>query len=163
MDDHQSIDLRKAFSHYATGVTIMTSGVSALFPEPLGITVNSFTSVSLKPPLVLWAIDKKSSRYHCFQQSSLFGISVLSKEQKHIAEYFTKNAEITGINHHDWQKTEKGIYFLKDSLSCFECKIINRIHAGDHTILIGEVIFYMYNPTRKTALTYYNSGYNSIK
>jgi flavin reductase (DIM6/NTAB) family NADH-FMN oxidoreductase RutF len=89
-------DLRDALGRYATGVTVVTT----MTPHgPLGMTVNSFSSVSLDPPLVLWSPARKSSRFPAFEASSHFAIHILAADQRPLAEHFARNGHFEGIAH----------------------------------------------------------------
>lgn len=128
---------RQALSQYATGITIITTRN----PEGnhVGVTANSFNSVSLHPPLVLWSLSKKASSHSAFAQASHFGVSVLAADQEALSHRFStfkgdrfKDLPILDGTH--------GVALIPNALAHFECKIKNRYDEGDHFILIGEVL-----------------------
>ena len=128
--------LKDAFARYATGVTV----VSCLPEngEPVGLTVNSFTSVSLDPPLVLWCLEGRSSLSEAFVQSKSYAVSILASDQQAFSNRFATPG------HHGFKPEEAETYvtgcpLLKGRVAGFDCDIVERISAGDHTILIGQV------------------------
>jgi flavin reductase (DIM6/NTAB) family NADH-FMN oxidoreductase RutF len=126
--------LRNAFGRFATGVTIVTVQT----PDgPLGITANSFSSVSLDPPLVMWSIAKHSSRFAPFAEAEHFAIHVLAREQDHLCWRFAKSGrDFSGV---ELAFNPEGAPLLPGALARFECEIANRIHAGDHLMLLARV------------------------
>ncbi|MBN9534728.1 MAG: flavin reductase family protein [Alphaproteobacteria bacterium] len=131
---------KKAFRHalgaFPTGVAVITASGGG---EHIGITVNSFGSVSLEPPLVMWCIDKKSDRYHIFTKAPAFTISILGTKHEAVSSRLAKQGEhrLDGI---ELMGTELGPPALADSLSVFECERFAVHEAGDHAILIGHVL-----------------------
>jgi flavin reductase (DIM6/NTAB) family NADH-FMN oxidoreductase RutF len=128
---------RQALGSFPTGVAVIT----ALSPSgtPMGITVNSFTSVSLEPPMVLWCLDKKSDRYAVFAKSKGFTISVLGTAHEEVSSRLAQPgshslADIPLID------TELGPPALADALAFFECKSEAVYEGGDHGIILGRVL-----------------------
>jgi flavin reductase (DIM6/NTAB) family NADH-FMN oxidoreductase RutF len=105
----------------------------------MGITVNSFTSVSLDPPLVLWCIDKKSDRFHAFTGASGYTINILGTDHQAVSSRLAKQGEhsLDGIA---LEPTELGPPALAQSLAVFECEAAQVHDAGDHAILVGRVV-----------------------
>ncbi|HTP76603.1 MAG TPA: flavin reductase family protein [Rhizomicrobium sp.] len=128
---------RTALGSFPTGVAVITTTASA--EHHMGITVNSFTSVSLEPPLVLWCLDKKSDRYHAFTKARSYTVSILGTEHQDVSSRLAKqgNHSLDGIALSD---TELGPPALADALSVFECEAEAVHDAGDHAILIGRVV-----------------------
>ncbi|WP_027998766.1 flavin reductase family protein [Sinorhizobium arboris] len=127
--------LRNALGSFTTGVTVVT--VSG--PEgPSGMTVNSFASVSLDPPLVLWSPAKSSSRHELFTAADHFVIHVLSADQNELSARFTRGGR--GFDGIDWQENSEGVPVIRGTLARFECARADRYDAGDHTILLGRVL-----------------------
>lgn len=126
---------RNALGRFTTGITIVTTRTKA---GPIGITVNSFSSVSLDPPLVLWAPDKNSNRYDDFINAKHYGIHVLSHDQKSICDAFTRSK--TAFDDLDYQIDDNGIPIIAGCLAVFKCRSFKQVDAGDHSIIIGEVI-----------------------
>ncbi|WP_337268305.1 flavin reductase family protein [Oryzifoliimicrobium ureilyticus] len=128
-------EFRRSLGRFATGVTVVTTATGN---GPLGMTANSFTSVSLDPPLILWSVAKTSSRYVFFSEATHFAVHVLAKEEAAIAVRFAKSGSaFEGIS---WIGNEEGVPIINGTLARFECSIAARHDAGDHTILIGHVL-----------------------
>ena len=125
---------RAALSAYATGVTVVTTDTAY---GPIGITANSFASVSLDPPLVLWSPAKSSKRFKYFTGAKHFAIHVLDGHQQQLCNDFTRDkSAFDGL---DWAANEEGVPLINGCLARFEC-ILNAEHdAGDHTIIVGQV------------------------
>lgn len=126
--------LRETFGRFATGVTV----VSVATPDgPLGITANSFTSVSLDPPLILWCPACASLRHDRLVGAGRFALNVLAADQADIAEAFSRSGEAFAPEH--WQVDEHGLALLEGAAARFVCTTQNRLPAGDHTIVLGAV------------------------
>lgn len=126
--------LRDAFGRFATGVTIVTTMTE---DGPIGITANSFSSVSLDPALVLWAPDKKSRRSEHFMTAETYVVHILSAEQAGLCWDVAKDAK--ALEAIPFETSEKGHPILSDSLAWFECTKAQTVDAGDHTVIIGTV------------------------
>lgn len=133
-DQDHSREFRDALGCFATGVTIVT----AQTPDgPVGMTANSFSSISLTPPLVLWSPSKHSKRYPAFEHASHFCIHVLRDDQKDLALEFAKRGDAFDLV--DWTLTETQTPVIQDCLTSFECRT-DAIHdGGDHVIVVGRV------------------------
>ncbi len=127
-------DFRGALGRFATGVTVVTCQSER---GPLGMTANSFASVSLDPPLVLWSPAKSSSRHLSFINAGHFCIHVLGQEQRDLCMRFVKD----GLDFKDLSTTEtpNGAPLIKGCLAHFECSLSATHDAGDHTIIVGHV------------------------
>ena len=130
-------ELRDCFGLFATGVMIATSSFEG---KLYGITINSFASVSLKPPLLLFSIDNKSSNLNAFQKAKHFSLSILSEQQLLLAQEFAKPK-----NEKKWQvekyfSAKSGTPIFENSLGYFECERHEVVAAGDHHIVIGKII-----------------------
>lgn len=128
-------DLRRAFSRFATGVTVVTTHDAEL--GPVGFTANSFASVSLAPPLVLWSISNSATRHDVFAGAQSFAIHVLSEAQQDVAQHFVQ--EGGGFDSYDWEADAVGVPLLHGCLARFACEMHQTVSAGDHTIMIGRV------------------------
>jgi flavin reductase (DIM6/NTAB) family NADH-FMN oxidoreductase RutF len=128
---------RQALGSFPTGVAVITT--MAAVQKPIGITVNSFTSVSLEPPLVLWCVDRKSDRYDAFAKSECFTISVLGTAHEEVSSRLAKQGShsLEGI---ELIETELGPPALADALAFFECDREAVYEGGDHGILLGRVL-----------------------
>jgi flavin reductase (DIM6/NTAB) family NADH-FMN oxidoreductase RutF len=155
--DHSPIDprdFRNALGSYATGVTIITA--AGADRKPYGITCNSFASVSLNPPLVLWSLVLYSSSLGAFENASHFAVSVLGASQQELANRFAKSSDdkFAGV---EWRRGLGNAPILADSVANFQCRAANRYYGGDHVIFLGAVEAYSYN--RKEPLLFARSGY----
>jgi flavin reductase (DIM6/NTAB) family NADH-FMN oxidoreductase RutF len=148
---------RLACGRYSTGVVVAT--VVDGYGDPHGITVNSFTSVSLAPPLVSICLDHRARILEHFRPGVHFGINVLNEYQREISDYFasSKRDRFNGI---DWNPGGTGVPLLRRGLAFLECSIRNRVPAGDHDIVIGEVLSASIEEGRP--LIYYASGYRKL-
>lgn len=128
-------ELRDALGRFATGVTIVTTMTPS---GPLGITANSFASVSMDPPLVLWSPARKSRRFPAFEGASHFAVHVLSAGQLALAEDFAMSGEpFAGL------VCSRGIGdvpLLEGCAARFECRHEAGYDGGDHLIVVGEVL-----------------------
>ncbi len=128
-------DLRDALGRFATGVTVVT----AQGPHgPVGITANSFASVSLDPALVLWSPAKSSSRFPVFAEARHFAIHVLGDDQRDLAAHFVRHGQDFGAL--DYADGPGGAPCLGRCLARFACKTEAVHDAGDHVIIIGAVL-----------------------
>jgi flavin reductase (DIM6/NTAB) family NADH-FMN oxidoreductase RutF len=135
-------DFRSALGTYATGVTIITA--AAPDGKPYGLTCNSFASVSLNPPLVLWSLVVYSSSLTIFQNASHFTVNVLGVSQQALASKFAKSSDdkFTGV---EWTPGLGNAPVLAESVANFQCRSVNRYYGGDHVIFLGAVEAYTYN------------------
>ncbi|MFK0692240.1 flavin reductase family protein [Mesorhizobium sp. IMUNJ 23033] len=127
--------LRTAFGRFATGVTVVTTGTA---DGPVAITANSFSSVSLDPPLVLWSIGRHSRRFDAFANSTHYAIHVMAEDQAELCWRFSKSgADFADL---DLRWNAHGVPLLPRALARFECSVADRFPAGDHMILLGRVL-----------------------
>jgi len=127
---------RNALGHFATGVTCMTTLSSC--GEPLGITVSSFNSLSLDPPLILWSISNTTASFTAFQVGEAFAVNVLSADQEHLAMKFAQPGgdKFVGVNVHAGLS---GVPLIEGCVVYFECTVAARHPGGDHDIIVGRV------------------------
>jgi len=134
--EHMSTNgLRRALGKFATGVTVVTCQGSA---GPCGITANSFSSVSLQPPLVLWNIAKVSNSLQAFLDAEYFAVNILSAEQQHLSAHFALS-DHTLFADIEYATNGKAVPLLPDTVACFECRTHQVHDCGDHYIIVGEV------------------------
>lgn len=127
--------LRDALGRFATGVTVVTARGPA---GPVGITANSFAGVSLDPPLVLWSPARASSRFPVFAEAAYFAIHVLGTDQRDLAAHFTRHGrEFDGL---DVTDGPGGAPLIGHCLGRFACRRFAALDAGDHVVILGEVL-----------------------
>ncbi|UWQ30745.1 flavin reductase family protein [Leisingera sp. M527] len=126
-------DYRDALGCFGTGVTVVTTMTAR---GPLAITVNSFTSVSLDPPLLLWCPAKASLRHDAFVMAENFAIHVMAEDQLGLAKHFAAHGE--DFSAAAWQLNDQGAPALDGVIARFDCRRFAAHLAGDHTIIIGE-------------------------
>lgn len=131
-----SRDLRRALGQFATGVTVITT--RAEDGRGVGVTANSFTSLSLDPPLVMWALDRNTPSWATFQLCTSFAVNVLAAGQHHLSRQFSTPADdkFAGVEFTDGPG---GVPLLDGVLAHFICRPVRQIEAGDHVVVIGEV------------------------
>jgi flavin reductase (DIM6/NTAB) family NADH-FMN oxidoreductase RutF len=126
---------RLVMGGFATGITVVTTRDH--HGQPYGLTVNSFTSVSLNPPLVLVCLDNKLSGLQAFKDSKHFGVSMLSEHQEDLSRMFAKkDSERPGTIYFEGKL---GMPLLKSSIAVMECEVVAIYAGGDHQIFLGEV------------------------
>ena len=141
-----------AMSKFATGVTVVSINYNNNY---IGKTVNSFSALSLDPPLVLFSLDKKSSSIQQYKNSKYFGINILAKNQKKISPHFSKQKPKWGDT--SYFLTTNNIPLIKNSSVNINCKKIKNISQGDHIIFVCKIIeVKIFN---KKPLVYLNSKY----
>lgn len=128
--------LRNAFGAFMTGVTVVTTHDAE--GNPVGFTANSFTSVSLEPPLVLVCLANSSSNYNTFAKADGFAVNILSEGQIDISNTFARPVEDRFASV-DWRKGPAGSPVFSGTSAWFDCSMFNTMDAGDHLILIGKV------------------------
>ncbi len=130
-------EFRRALGCFATGVAVVTAveknGARA------GITINSFNSVSLDPPLVLWSIDEESQSFDTFVAAEHFAVNVLAMHQRDICDRFAARGtnKFDGL---DCSEGVAGVPILPTYSAVFECRTEHRYAGGDHVILVGRVL-----------------------
>lgn len=136
-----SRDFRRALGQFATGVTVVTTATPD--GRRVGMTVNSFSSVSLDPPLVLWSIAKNAPSFKDFTSAARFVVNVLAFDQHHLSRQFAtplpdKFAGVTCSGDHPCP-------ILEGTSAYFVCRLVHQYDGGDHVILVGEVEQYKYD------------------
>jgi flavin reductase (DIM6/NTAB) family NADH-FMN oxidoreductase RutF len=151
--------LREALGAFPTGIAVITASFQEM--SHIGITVNSFTSVSLDPPLVLWCIDRRSRRYPHFAQAPGFTVSILASGHREVSARLAQAGEhsLDGIA---LIPTELGPPALADSLAIFECARESVQDAGDHAILIGRVLRFARQDAAGAPLVYFRGRYGAL-
>ena len=144
-------------SHWASGVTVVTTRDKD--GNPYGLTVSSFTSVSLEPILVLVCLDKRLSGMRAFEESMNFGVSILSESQEEVSRIFAKKDSVRPSEL--YFSGETGIPLICHSLATLECDTIATYPGGDHVILLGQVraLQHLESKAGKTPLLYCRGKY----
>lgn len=158
--DAQNTDaslFRRTCAQFATGITVVTTLDSHSHPH--GITVNSFSSVSLEPPLVLVSIDLRNAILGHFIATSWFAINILAEHQEHLSRRFSSASENRFVDL-EWQPGLAGTPLLEGVLAQLECSVVKTFEGGDHTILIGEVRRASYREGKP--LIFFDSGYRKL-
>lgn len=147
---------RRALGNFATGVTIMTAAVGG---RKVGVTANSFNSVSLEPALILWSIDKRSTSYEVFSEASHFAVNILAADQIDLSNQFARHGEdkFADIEH---DTGAGGAPLLFDCAARFQCEMHQQVDGGDHWILIGKVV--AFDDLGRSPLLYHQGAYSSV-
>lgn len=150
-------DYRKALGCFATGIAVVT----ACGPEArhTGLTVNSFSSVSLDPPLVLWSLQNSSPSLHTFRSCAHFGVSILGEEQKEISSRFASKIE-NKFEDVEVLLGESGVPLIFGAIAHFECKNEIQYPGGDHVIFLGRIIRYQWSSGHP--LLFYRGNYGKL-
>jgi flavin reductase (DIM6/NTAB) family NADH-FMN oxidoreductase RutF len=135
-------DYRKALGQFATGVTVVTA--RACDGRKVGVTVNSFSSVSLDPPLILWSISRQTPSFTDFSNATHFAVNVLESRQHHLSRQFSTPVpdKFAGV---EFGEGTGGVPLLHGAIAQFVCRKVRQYDGGDHVILVGEVEHYKYN------------------
>ncbi|RMF08506.1 MAG: flavin reductase [Alphaproteobacteria bacterium] len=149
--------LRDAFGRFATGVTVVTTVDGA--GAPVGLTVNSFSSLSLTPPLVLWSLDKASSCCPAFEACDGFVVHVLADDQEPLSRLFASAVKdrFAGL---DYQRNDRGFPLLPGTCARFQCRTAAVHEGGDHLILVGEVE--AFDHTDRPPLLFWGGRYRHV-
>ncbi len=147
-------DYRDALGRFPTGVALITLMAD---DRALAMTINSFSSVSLDPPLILWSVDHRSSRYEVFRDAPRFAINVLAADQESLSNACARdqNLENSGAS---WALGEGGAPLIEGCVARFECGLEALHPAGDHDIIVGRVSGFDM-PRTAPALVFHRSGY----
>ncbi|WP_332653189.1 flavin reductase family protein [Brevundimonas sp.] len=145
---------RQALGGFATGVCVVTAQTDE---GPFGITVNSFTSVSLRPPLILWCLDRASWRHDAFATAERFAVHVLPVEDRELSDRFAWG--VCQLSSDEFDSSSPEPPRLKNALTRLDCVARDRIIMGDHLTIVGEVKGFETRPG--DALTYYRGRYGA--
>jgi flavin reductase (DIM6/NTAB) family NADH-FMN oxidoreductase RutF len=148
---------REACAKFATGVAVAT--VRASDGTPHGLTVSSFTAVSIDPPLILVCIDYACTFIEHFRASTHFGVNVLAESQRALSVIFAEKPEgrFAGV---EWYSSESGVPFLRNCLTNIECRVSSIVEAGDHAIFLAQVV--EAESRDGIPLLYFNRDYRSL-
>jgi flavin reductase (DIM6/NTAB) family NADH-FMN oxidoreductase RutF len=148
---------RLAMSHFASGVTIVTTSHEG---KRFGMTVASFASLSLHPPLVLICIERSVKTHDAIAAAGKFGVSILSGAQADISSKFASRNDdkFGGV---ELVPGEMDVPLIAGALTAIECRVYDQLPGGDHSIFIGEVL--KIHTTEGEPLLYFRSGYREIR
>lgn len=146
---------RRILGSFATGITVVTTSGN----PPTGLTANSVTSLSLDPPLVLFALDKKAGSWKAFQESKCFAVNILTEAQQPVSNRFAtpgpKDFSDLAI-----RTAETGAPILSDCLGWVDCRLVSVLPGGDHDIFVGEIVAGELNGGEP--LLYFSGKYRSL-
>lgn len=147
---------RQALGHFASGVTVVTTEHEG---KLYGMTVSSFASLSLKPPLVLICVDKSVNTHTAISASGRFAVNILEQSQEHLSRRFatSEDNKFIGVA---WHTGQLGLPVLEGVLTVIECHVRDTVPGGDHTIFVGEVMDAEIN--QGSPLLYYRRGYHEL-
>lgn len=148
--------LRDSLGQYPTGVAIVTArGAKG---ELVGMTINSFSSVSLSPPLLSWCIDKRAASYGVFSQAEHFAITVLAQNQTELATRFATRGsdKFAGI---DIKRQNAPV--IPEGCAWFQCKTFRRLTLGDHLMMVGVVV--AHKRYARPPMVFHNGGFQQIE
>ncbi|XKU39809.1 p-hydroxyphenylacetate 3-hydroxylase reductase component [Pseudomonas [fluorescens] ATCC 17400] len=148
---------RRALGNFATGVTVVTAADA--HGRKVGVTANSFNSVSLDPPLILWSIDKRSTSHAVFETASHFAVNVLAADQIDLSNNFARPKE-DRFAEVEYQAGEGGAPILADCSARFECEKFQQVDGGDHWIMIGKVV--AFDDCGRSPLLYHQGAYSMV-
>lgn len=151
-------EFRKALGHFVTGICIVS--LATKNETALGITINSFCSVSLDPPLVLFCLKQKAESFDKLMSVDYWGVNILTQAQKSLSERATrKGGEV--FNKNEYQFKTFGVPLLNQSLSSLICKLEDKFIAGDHSIIVGRVME-IYSSVEQKPLVYFQKTYHQL-
>jgi flavin reductase (DIM6/NTAB) family NADH-FMN oxidoreductase RutF len=159
--EHDRDTLRAVFGAFATGITVVTASGDS----PMGMTANSFTSVSLSPPLVLVCVDRKAAIHDAVLAEGLFAVSVLASDQEQTAKYFASHSRPRGEQ--EFAAVDSvpgpctGAPVLAGALAWVECRLSAVYDGGDHSIFLGSVLD-LGHGTGSDALLYHGGRFHRI-
>lgn len=155
LDRKNVADYKRTLGQFCTGVTIITSLDGA---DPVGFTCQSFSALSMDPPMVLISPDKKSSTWPKIRKTGKFAVSVLSSTQQAISAQFGRSKEnkFAGVQ---WSFSPSGLPIILDSLAWLDCEISQETDAGDHTLVLATVLELGVDPKDKPPLLFHRGKY----
>ena len=151
-------EFRKCLSKFATGVTVVTCTDDD--GRPYGITANSFSSVSLRPRLLLWNVAKVSNSLQAFLDAEHFAINILARDQQELSSHFAKS-DHTLFDTVEILRSEENVPLFPGTLACFQCRTFQIHDCGDHYIIIGEVV--RFEARDAEPLVFFGGKYASLK
>ncbi len=151
--------LREAFGQFGTGVAII--GIKTAAGQPVGLTINSFASVSLEPPLLSWCLANESQLYEEISGTKSFSVNVLQAGQVDLSNRMSMPGDHIFADD-EWYEGAHGGIFINDALAHFDCRVHDTAEAGDHLILIGEIMQAKISNQGAAPLLYFRGGYAGL-
>ena len=147
-------EFKNALSHFASGVTVVTTEHDG---KPYGMTVASFASLSLRPPLVLICIERSVKTHEAIAAARKFGVSILKSDQAEVSGRFASKSDdkFSGV-----EIVNGSVPLIAGALTTLECRVTEQLPGGDHSIFVGEVV--AVTTSEGAPLVYYRSGYRNI-
>jgi flavin reductase (DIM6/NTAB) family NADH-FMN oxidoreductase RutF len=150
---------RSVLGRFASGITVVTTRDGE--GRDVGMTVSAFCSVSLEPPLIQVCVDHTASMYGALAQSTQFAVNILAAEQEALSRRFATAESTRRFDGIGYRRGESGAVLLEDALAHLECRVVQQIEAGDHTMFVGEVEVAAARDARP--LLYYRGGYAQLE
>ncbi len=150
-------EFRNALGCFATGITIVTALTDD--GQPVGLTANSFSSVSLNPPLVLFCLDRRATNFAVFKLGHRFVVNVLRDSQQELSTRFAKS-DPDKFNGLDFAVWDSGVPVLRDCIANLQCVVADIAEGGDHVIVIGRVERMAYDQGGGLPLLYFRGRYS---
>jgi flavin reductase (DIM6/NTAB) family NADH-FMN oxidoreductase RutF len=147
---------RNALGSFPTGVAIITT--TGPDGRPIGLTCNSFSSVSLDPPLVSWGLRLASKSLDAFRQAGVFAINILAEDQKDLSARFASGAIVDKFEGVAWTPGHRGLPVIAGSVASFECDKFAEHEAGDHMLFLGQVARFEHG-RQEPSLVFYKGAY----
>ena len=161
MDDLDRRRIRDLMGRFATGVTVVAARHGPLLA---GMTANAIATISVDPPILMASIARKAETHGAIVGSHAFAVSVLADEQRELAECFaqpTTAMKLTRFCDAAWEEAETGSPILDGALAYFDCRLLERHVAGDHTVFLGEIVAAGYREDADPLL-WYGSRYHRL-
>jgi 3-hydroxy-9,10-secoandrosta-1,3,5(10)-triene-9,17-dione monooxygenase reductase component len=150
-------EFRNALGGFATGITVITTlGKNG---QKVGMTANSFNSVSLTPPLILWSIGKNTNCFEDFMAAEAFAVHVLAEDQQDLSNLFATSG-IDRFADLECNEGLSGLPILPHYSVCFQCKMAKQYDGGDHIIMTGEVV--QFDDNGLQPLVFYRGNYHNL-
>lgn len=156
----ESKEFRAALGKFTTGICLISRPKKENDTAPTVIVVNSFSSVSLDPPRVLWCLDKNSNRFEAFMESDSFGVNILAADQQDLSEGFA-GGTLSDFDDIESERWDTGAALLPTSMVNMECAVVDRVECGDHFIIVGEVLRIRINES-DAPLVHHAGGYRQL-
>jgi flavin reductase (DIM6/NTAB) family NADH-FMN oxidoreductase RutF len=153
----EKAEFRRALGHFASAVTVVTVKTKA--GEPAGITVTAFSSLSLDPPLVLICIDRRARLHDHFQRGGYYAVNILNEDQETVSRRFA-SSEPDQFREIGYSESAAGTPLIHGAVSAIECRIVDLLPGGDHTIIVGEVE--STHVSEGKPLVYFRGGYSQL-